>query len=275
MRNHFREIDQSKIENFEPQNRYADTPDNVMTKDVSPSGGTYLYEKYITIDEVRYFIEIIHQNMSEDGEFEIHFGLTDTETSPITNAGLEVFGKLADEMSKMYEEIRKENSIKQFKIHASPDNHKKEDTLESISNTISGHPEKLNGLTVELLGDGIKTTLEIKNNLAIIKTKKRLGLTSKSEIPVTKSLFDDIKHIAKVDPSFFLPDIFNYIKDPELKDVDKKQVQRLKLYLYYFKKRYPEFIFNSKTNIDGELEFEKDEYGEPYLLVTTNNHLLK
>jgi hypothetical protein len=92
-------------------------------------------------------------------------------------------------------------------------------------------------------------------------------------IPITPSIVEDIKHIANVDIAYFVPDILNQINGSEQES--KKQIQRLKLYQFYFQKRFPNFTFNSKVIVDENgkrtLEFEKDEDGNQYLLVNTNN----
>lgn len=253
----------------EPQVEYGDIADGIIRKRDFP--GCYEYEKCVTINGIRYFITFDHFDYEVEEELSIHFGLTETETNPITNAGLEVFGKIADEIALMYEEIIKKEKIKQIKIHAAIDSHSKND-LEKVNEIIAENPSKLEGHTLTDENQG--AVIEIKNGFAYVKFKNRLGLESETKIAVTPTLLNDIKHMTKVDISEFLPYILNVIKYKDNTIQNKKQVQRLKLYQFYLKKRFPQFTFNSKTVVkDGkpEIEFEKDENDEPYLLVATNN----
>lgn len=235
------------------------------------SSDIFEYNKFITIGDHRY--EIVFQYDPDRKQAEIHFGLSQVDYVPITNAGLETFGKIADEISKFYEEVKKENPIETLLLHASNSAQTK-DAIENFAATIEENKDKLNGLT--LVDEDTGVTVEMNNGNAIVKTKNRFGLTSKTKIPISHSLLEDIKYIAKVDMSQFIPEIIEYIKNPEsFGDDNKKQIQRLKLYQFYLKKRFPKFTFNSRVIVDNEgkkdLEFEKDEYGEPFLLVTTNN----
>lgn len=230
------------------ENEYENVKDGVMTKKTFEGGG-YNYEKCTTINGIRYWILFVNSNPFADGELEVHFGLTDTETNPITNAGLKVFGKLADEMTTMYEEIAKENTVKKFDIYASPDNHTK-DTAERILQIIEESPEKLNGLN--LIDEETKTEVSIRNNIATVKTKNKFGISSSVNIDVSKSVLNDLKHVTKVNMTHFLPDILSYIQDPQEVGTNKKQEQRLKLYEFYIKKRFPSFTINHKTRGDEQ-----------------------
>lgn len=248
------------------------TPDNVLLEEEFENG-EYRYAKKFTVGENRYFIIFEHTSKQEDGDISLHFGLDNTAGNPITNAGLEVFGKIADEMSLTYEEIIKSRKINHIHIFASADTFEKED-LVRIKEIIAKDPSKLDKITFIDVPDDFE--VEFKDGVAIVVT----DIYGKSDnppppytIPITASVVDDIKHIAKVDISKYIPDIINQINGGELES--KKQNQRLKLYQFYLQRRYPQFTFNSKETVGEngkrELEFEMNENGEPYLLVTTNN----
>jgi hypothetical protein len=238
----------------ETENKYDKVKDGVIVKNTFEGGG-YNYQKCITINGIRYWIAFESSEPFVEGELEVHFGLTDTETNPITNAGLEVFGKIADEMTTMYEEIAKENVVKKFDVYASPDKYTKE-TFERIFQILEESPEKLNGL--DLVDEETKTVVSVQNNVATVKTKNRFGISSTVNIDVNKNFLDELKYTGKVDVKYFLPELLNYIQDPQDVGNNKKQEQRLKLYKFYIKKRFPSFIINHKI---------QEEMQEPYLEV--------
>jgi hypothetical protein len=250
--------------------KYQEMVDGVLSKDIS-SVGAYEYEKTFSINGVRYFITFEHNQANHENEFSLHFGLTGISGNPITNAGLEVFGKIVDEMADAYEEILKQEPVDHILISASWDGYSK-DEIERVKEIVAKDPSKLNGLEIEQNGYQA-FSIKFENGSAIIKSKGQLGVPFIDTIPVSLSLVDDIKHIAKIDVTEYIPDMLNYIKGTL--NENKKQMQRLKLYQFYLRKRYPQFTFNSKevVNESGkkELEFERDEHGQPYLLVTTNN----
>ncbi len=248
MKNPFKQ----KIENIEPENEYENIEDGIVVKKVEENDLFYRYEKCVTIGDNRYVIRFVHNNPLAQGEFDIDFSLTNTRTLPITNAGLETFGKLVDEMTNMYEEISKKEEIKKFCIYSSPDNYTK-DTEGRVFQIIEEHPEKLNGLN--LIDKDKNIEVNIINNIATVKTKNRLGITSKINIPVSSSLMSDFKHIAKIDMSYFLTDILGYIQNPNDVGNNKKQNQRSKLYEFYLKKRFPKFNVSRKTVGDDGYEY--------------------
>lgn len=174
-------------------------------------------------------------------------------------------------MATMYEEILKQEPIDRILLTASWDGYSKDD-IGKVKEIIAEDPRKLNGIEIEQ--DGYKSfSMKFEDGVVIIKTKGKFGVPFTDKIPVTLSLIDDIKHIAKIDVSDYLPDMLDYIKGAM--GQNKKEIQRLKLYQFYLHKRYPAFTFNSKEVIRDsgkrELEFEKDEDGRSYLIVTTNN----
>ena len=260
-----------KLEEVETIDKHIEIADGVLVKDVSPSGEAYEYVKTFTVNETRYFIEFVHSTAHGNNELSIHFGLTGVNGNPVTNAGLEVFGKIVDEMANAYEEILKQEPVDHILLTASWDGYSKDD-IGKVKEIIAEDPSKLNGLEIEQNGYN-SFSIKFENGIAYVKSKGKLGVPFTDKIPVTLSLMDDIKHIAKIDITDFLPDILTYIKGAM--DDNKKQVQRLKLYQFYLHKRYPKFTFNTKETVNDsgkkELEFEKDEDGQPYLVVTTNN----
>lgn len=260
-----------KFEEIETEDKHKEINDGVLTKDVSPSGEAYEYVKTFTLNGTRYFIEFAHSTAYRNNELSIHFGLTGIDGNPITNAGLETFGKIVDEMANAYEEILKQEPVDSILLTASWDGYSKDD-IGKVKEIIAEDPNKLNGLEIEQ--EGYRSfSIKFEDGVAVVKTKGKMGVPFTDKIPVTSSLVDDIKHIAKIDTTDFIPDMLNYIKGA-MSD-NKKQIQRLKLYQFYLHKRYPQFTFNSKEMVgDGgkkELDFEKDEDGQPYLVVTTNN----
>lgn len=261
-----------RLEETKIEDRHSEMVDGVLNKDVSPSGEAYEYEKTFSINGVRYFITFEHNPADHNkNEFSLHFGLTGIDGNPITNAGLEVFGKIVDEMASAYEEILKQEPVDHILINASWDGYSKDD-IERVKEVVAKDPSKLNGLEIEQ--DGHQAfSIKFENGMAVIKSKGKLGIPFTDTIPVSLSLVDDIKHIAKIDITEYIPDMLNYIKGALTEN--KKQVQRLKLYQFYLHKRYPRFTFNSKEVVNGdgkkELEFERNEHDQPYLLVTTNN----
>ncbi len=263
-----------KFEEIETGNLYRETgvADGVLTKEVTQSGESYEYVKTFTIGEIKYFLTFSSNPTTDNKkEFSLAFGLQDVDGNPITNAGLETFGKIVDQMASSYEEILKEESVDRILITASWDGYSKDD-LGKIKETIAEDPNQLNGL--EIVQEGYQAySIKFENGVAIIKMKGKLGIPFTDRIPVTASLMDDIKHITKIDIKDHVPDMLNYINGSMVEN--KKQIQRLKLYQFYLHKRYPKFTFNSRevVNEQGkkELEFEKLEGDEPYLLVTTNN----
>lgn len=257
-----------KVENHDMQEPLKDIEDGTLRRDISTEG-KYEYEKRVTISGVRYWVMFDHYENDEDGEASIHFGLVGVDAYPVTNAGLEVFGKIADVIGDMYDEVSKEQNIKKIKIYASIDTHSKDD-VERINEIIGENPQKLNGIHLKDELGGV--TLEINGGVAIIKMKSKFRLTVTKRIPVSGTLLSDIKHITNLDISFAFQDILNYIKDPSELLGNKKQNQRLKLYMYYLQKRYPQLTFNSNVVVNSlgkkEIQFEKDEDGEPYFVAT-------
>ena len=263
-----------KLEQIEIEDKYKNVVEGVLTKDIASSSEAYGYEKVFTLNNTRYFVEFTHSTASGNNELSLHFGLTDVDGNPVTNAGLSTFGKIVDEMSDMYEEILKQQPVDRILISASSDGFSK-DELSRAKEIISQDPSKLQGLELEGYSHGGKKfSVEFRDGIATVKTVGKLGISFTDKIKITSSVFNDIRHVAKVDLTDFLPDILNYVKGVFIED--KKQTQRLKLYQFYLHKRYPQFTFNSKEvvqeNGNKELMFEKDEHGSPYLLVTTHNN---
>jgi hypothetical protein len=260
-----------KFEEVEIEDKYKQMVDGILTKDISPSGEAYEYIKTFTLNGVRYFIEFTHTTAHGNNELSIHFGLTGIDGNPLTNAGLETFGNIVDEMADAYEEILKQEPVDRILLNASWDGYSKDD-IGKVKEIIVEDPSKLNGFEIKQEGYD-SFSVKFENGIAIVRTKGKLGAPFVDKIPVTLSLLDDIKHIAKIDITDHIPDILNYIKGGMTDN--KKQIQRLKLYQFYLHKRYPQFTFNSKEVISDsgkkELEFEKDEDDQPYLVVTTNN----
>jgi len=260
-----------KFEKVEIEDKDKEIVDGVLTKNVSPSGEAYEYVKTFNVNRERYFIEFAHSTAHGNNELSIHFGLAGIDGNPITNAGLEVFGKVVDEMANAYEEILKQEPVDRILLTASWDGYSKDD-IGKVKEIIAEDPSKLSGLEIKQ-GGYSSFSIKFEDGVALIKTKNKLGVPFTDKIPVTLSLVDDIKHIAKIDVTDYIPDMLNYIKGAMTGN--KKQTQRLKLYQFYLHKRYPQFTFNSKEFVSDsgkkELEFEKDEYGQPYLVVTTNN----
>lgn len=247
-------------------------PDNVLREEEFENG-EYLYTKKITLGENRYFIIFEHTSKQEEGDVSLHFGLDNVDGNPITNAGLDTFGRIADEMSSAYEEITKSRKIKHIRIFASPDTFQKED-LAKVKEMIAKDPSKLDKMI--FIDEPDDFEVEFKNGIAKVTTNingKSKNPPTPYMLPITPSIVDDIKHIANVDMSKYIPDIINQVNGREMEN--KKQKQRLKLYQFYLQRRYPQFTFNSKESMNEtgkkDLEFEKDEDGQPYLLVTTNN----
>jgi hypothetical protein len=243
-----------------------ETADNILTKSTSPNGEAYTYGKYITIDDTRYFIEFAHSKNQHAHELSIHFGLAGIHGSPVTNAGLEVFGKIADELSKSFEEISAQEKVERLLIKSSRDSYSKSEA-ERAAEIIAEDPKKLDGFMLSVSS----FELVVNDGVAIIHTHGRFGVTLTDSIPVSVSFIEDIKRITKVDISDHIPEILNYLRANL--DVNEKQIQRLKLYQFYLHKRYPQFTFNSKVKVDenGKRKLEFETYkGEPYLLVTTN-----
>jgi hypothetical protein len=251
---------------------YTNTPENILTE-YEFEDGEFEFVKKITISNTRYLITFQHEKRHADGQFALHFGLDGVSGDPITNAGLDVFGKIADEMSTMYEEIQKSKEISTIYINASTDTFSRDD-LHKVKEIIATDVSKLNNLMFVNQEKDFEVSFE--NGVA----KVVVDIYGKNEnspppymIPITPSIVEDIKHIANVDIAYFVPDILNQINGSEQES--KKQIQRLKLYQFYFQKRFPNFTFNSKVIVDENgkrtLEFEKDEDGNQYLLVNTNN----
>ena len=187
-----------KFERIEIDDIYRGVSDSVLTKDISLSGKTYEYVKTFSIE----------------------------------GTGLEVFGKIVDEMATAYEEILQQEPVDRILLTASLDGYSKDD-IERVKEIIAEDPSKLNGL--EIKDDEYRIfSIKFENSTASIKTKGKLGVTFTDTIPVTLSLMDDIKHIAKIDISEYGPDMLNYIKGAVTEN--KKQTQRLKLYQFYLHK---------------------------------------
>jgi hypothetical protein len=221
-----------KFERIEIDDIYRGVSDSVLTKDISLSGKTYEYVKTFSIEGTRYFIEFVHSADQPNNELSIHFGLVGTYGNPVTNAGLEVFGKIVDEMATAYEEILQQEPIDRILLTASLDGYSKDD-IERVKEIIAEDPSKINGL--EIKDDEYRIfSIKFENSTASIKTKGKLGVTFTDTIPVTLSMMDDIKHIAKIDISEYGPDMLNYIKGAVTEN--KKQTQRLKLYQFYLHK---------------------------------------
>ncbi len=263
-----------KLEEFEQKDANEEFTDGVLNKDVSPSGNTREYIKTFRLEDTRYFVEFVHEPENAENEFSLHFGIVGIDGNPITNAGLETFGRIVDEMASMYEEIRKEEQVDQIMINASADGYSKED-IGRVKELIANNPSKLDGLVIEQSGY-LQFKMTFKDGVATIKTKGKLGVPFTDAIPVTASFLEDVKHVAKINITEYIPVMLNYVQG--FYEENKKEHQRLKLYQFYFKKRYPNFTFNSKEvireNGKKDLEFEKDEDGQPFLLVRTNNKVL-
>ncbi len=247
-------------------------PDDLLVEKEFDNGG-YEYIKKLDFNGKKYLITFQHQPTQNKEEISLHFGLDNIDGDPITNAGLGVFGAIVDEMSSVYEEIRKSKEVSRIRISASLDTFSEEDLI-NIREIIASDPSKLDGIT--FINEPKDFEVSFRGGVAEVITD--LAGKSKNSPPpyhilVAPSVVEDLKHIAKVDISEFIPDIINQINGPEMQT--KKQNQRLKLYLRYFKRRYPQFTFNSKEVVreDGknDVDFEKDENGQPYLLVMTNN----
>jgi hypothetical protein len=247
-------------------------PDNLLVEREFEGGG-YEYIKKLDFNGKKYFIRFEHQPSQNAGELSLHFGLDNVNGDPITNAGLGVFGAIADEMSSMYEEIMKSKEISRIRIFASPDTFS-EDDLTKIKEIIASDPSKLDKIT--FINEPKDFEVSFRGGTAEVITDlfgKSKNPPPPYRIPITPSILEDLKHIAKVDISEYIPEMINQINGADKET--KKQNQRLKLYQRYLQRRYPRFTFNSKevTREDGkkDVEFEKNENDQPYLLVTTNN----
>ena len=248
------------------------TPADILHQEEFEDGG-YEYTKKITLDGRSYTINFEHEPKQGEGEVSIHFGLNDhMNENPITNAGLKTFGKIADEISSVYEEIIKTREIKKLRVFASP-NTFSEDDLGKVKEIIARDPSKLDKIAFVDQFKDFEVTF--KDGFVEVVTDifgKKENPPPLHKIAITPSVIDDVKHIAGVDISDFIPEILNQMNGPE-KEI-RKQKQRLKLYQFYLQKRYPQFTFNSREIINSEgkkeLDFEKDEDDQPYILVNTN-----
>lgn len=261
------------------KSKYEQVVDNVITKQTFAGGEGYIYIKTFSINGNRYFIDFTHDPSNEEGEFSIDFGLTEVDGYPLTNEGLKVFGQIADEISDIYENILKQEPVNDIIIRSSWSRFSKDEILK-MKETIVFNSDKLSNecISVGIAGRSpIKFKMYFKGDFIFVETTK-FGFSFKYKIPLTLSFVEDIKYIAKVDISDYLPFFFKHIKDFNVEKSGKNvQIQRLNLYQYYLSKRYPDFTFDSEEVVgeDGKrtIEFKKDEQGVPVLRVKTNNCL--
>lgn len=259
-----------KSEQSEVIHESTDIADGELCKELNVKKGEFDYFKYITVEGVRYVLYLQHSTENAEGEVAIHFALADSLGNPVMNSGLEVFGKIATEIEKMYQEVSKEQKISQFKILASKDSHSVLDE------------QRLRKLTQsDLLGlEGFRFTdtefgvdVEIRGQMVSVVCD---AITHKPST-LRPQLIDDLQTVSlSIDIELLATELLRYLNRGEKGDQlqSEKEMQRLKLYQFYFQKRYPQFTFNSNITIgeDGKrnIEFEKDEEGRPFLLVFTN-----
>jgi hypothetical protein len=245
--------------------------DGELCKESNVKNGEFDYFKYITVDGVRYVLYLQHSAENAEGEVAIHFALANSLGNPVTNAGLEVFGKIATEIEKMYQEVSKEQQISQFKILASKDSHSvlDEQRVRKLSRSDLLGLEGFRFVDTEFGVD-----VEIRGQMVSVVCD---GITRKP-VALRPQLIDDLQAISlNIDIELLATELLHYLNRGEKGDKvqSEKETQRLKLYQFYFQKRYPQFTFNSNITIgeDGKrnVEFEKDEEGRPFLLVFTND----
>ena len=234
--------------------RIRETPDDELK--MYEFEGLKNYTMFTTINGFRYqifFSESPHKRvLSRSNTMQIHFQIAGTETSPITNAGLETFGKLADKISEMYEEIRRQENIQHLHIYASKEGHSPE-MVETLKQTIRDNPYALDGFFYERTSPTY--TLHINNAEATLTHKGMFGYPVRSYFPVNDQLLIDLKYTAKITPGEVVAPMAHYIAthtvSAETLSSHKLEEQRLKLYRYYFRNRYPEFSVRNKKDAKG------------------------
>lgn len=244
--------------------------DNELVKEVGLEAGEFGYFKYTTVENKRYILFIEHTLENSEGEAEIHFALADSLTDPVTNFGLEVFGKVATEIEKMYREIPEFKQISQLKIIAAKEDHSLEEE-QRVSRLSQKDLIGLEGFRYSNVELGL--SIEIHGQtVSIVFEGKEYPLFN-----LGPQLIADLEKVSDhIDAQLLIPELLRYLnrETENTRTVSKKEIQRLKLYQYYFHKRFPQFTFNSKvverSNGRKDIEFEKDGKGRPYLLVFTD-----
>lgn len=243
---------------------YDDMPDGVTVKSLSPSGADE-YKKCMIFSGHRYRVSFVRVGVDDDAEFKIRFGLAMTERAPVTNSGLDVFRKLTHEMHAVYEDIVNVESVKALRFYASNDG-PLEEVKTTVADTLRSSPEKLNGF---LFNDEMsRFVVRTQDGTVSIDINNPYGVVSKT-FPVDEHMLDAIAAaVEKIDSIRLVYDLFEYIQESDEEVNVTRKEQRLKLYLFYMRKQFPEFDYNVETVMEGNrkvIKFEKDENGEPYV----------
>lgn len=233
----------------------------------NPKTGLFDLEKVVTVDGLSYTIRLYNAADMEPGQAMLDFGVSDSIGNPVTNKGLEAFGQLVDHMQSVFQKAKEKCGASSILIYAAKTGYSLEADSKLLQ-TITGQTETLNGFAYVNSEMGIEYSAE--DGILTVVEKGVLGRKKISKVPISVSLFNDLNFVHQIHDPTLKERLLQFLGVAN--DNKEKEVQRLKLYYFYLKKRFPEYSYNvEEKKVEGkrEIVFEKDETGEYFIEVRT------